>query len=70
MTQVAEFTRFFPAWVTKEGLPMSWRHFVIGIRFLGRDANARTLEIAAGVRGGQASQNDYRDWRRELEMGT
>jgi hypothetical protein len=30
--ELAAFVRMYPQWVGSDGLPLSWRHFVLGLR--------------------------------------
>lgn len=66
MTQVAEFASRLPAWTNREGFPFSWQHFVIGVRFFGKDGISRTIDTAAAVRAGGASAEEYGEWRATL----
>lgn len=67
MDQAAQFAAELPRWTGSDGLPLSWPHFVVGMRHLGRAANTTTLGQAAAVRAGMASTRDYSDWRNDLK---
>lgn len=59
---LCDFAREFPAWM-KDGVPLSWRHFVYGFAFLAR-ARARDAirSASAGAIVQAAKDSDRRDW--------
>lgn len=68
MDQVATFAHELPAWTGLDGLPLSWRHFVHGMSFIGRNSIRRVLDQAAATRGGMATEDSYANWRRDVEI--
>ena len=66
MMQAAEFAQRLPAWTGPDGLPRSWKHFVIGMRYLSRDSVLRVLDTATAVRAANAPGDEYHDWRASL----
>lgn len=66
MDQLATFVSDMPAWTGPDGLPLSWRHFLYGLRVLSRKSARQILDIASGVRGGMAVEDDYAGWRQDL----
>lgn len=64
--QAAEFAQRFPAWTGADGFPRSWKHFVVGMRYLARDSVLRVLDTATAVRAANATGDDYHDWRAQL----
>ena len=57
----------YPAWVRADGFPLSWRHYVYGMRKMSaadlRDSLARVSDVRVAHHAGD---KDYREWRRQL----
>lgn len=50
MDGVMEFARVFPGLLTHDGLPISWAHYVYGLRHIGRTVARDTLRAAQTAR--------------------
>jgi len=70
MDQAATFAHALPIWTGKDGLPLSWRHFVYGMRFIDRLSVRSILDMGAASRAGGAIEDDYANWRRSLAQRT
>lgn len=49
-----------------DGFPLSWRHYVYGLRYLGRAHVRHQLTTAEAVRLGGAARDDYTAWRGDM----
>ena len=63
---LASFVREFPAWVGPDGYPMSWRHYVYGMRHLSRVAARVDLRTATATRMAQTDKEPWQEWITEL----
>jgi hypothetical protein len=58
MDGVMEFARVFPALMSRDGLPVSWAHYVYGMRHIGRTVARETLRAAQAARIGQTPDKE------------
>jgi hypothetical protein len=68
-----EFCEKMPALVGPDGYPMSWRHYVYGMAYLGRARLRLQLDTADAVRAAGAVEDDWKSWfdkRRQAEKRT
>lgn len=54
----------FPAWVGRDGHPLSWAHFWVGMGSLYRDRTREVLRTARAVRIGQNPEENWERWER------
>lgn len=58
------FAYALPAWCGPDGLPLSWRHFVYGLQFIGRQWVREEVRAAQASRmGAQVADEGFRSWR-------
>lgn len=63
-----EFCERMPALVGSDGYPLSWRHYVYGMAYLGR-ARARTLlDMGDAARAGGSTNDSYDRWVSKREQ--
>ena len=55
-----------PAWCGPDGLPLSYRHFVYGLQFVGRTHLRDQLARAQAFRAGQQGNEEFRSWQSDL----
>lgn len=69
---MAEFADRLPGWCDRAtGLPLSWRHFVYGQRYLGRAFMREQLQHADAARiAHHASGEEYTTWLRDGKLMT
>lgn len=63
-----EFAAGLPSWMGGDGFPLSWHHFQYGLGYIRRKSARDQLALAAAVRTASAKDEDYRSWRREMNM--
>jgi hypothetical protein len=63
---LATFARHYPAWVGRDGLPLSWAHYVYGNRALGRAMAREDLRHASATRIAAADMKDFGRWHAEI----
>ena len=62
---LAYFVGHFPKWVGDDGLPLSWRHYVIAMRHANRESARETLREWNAARMAWAGSGDALDeWLR------
>jgi hypothetical protein len=66
MDGLADFVRSFPRWVGPDGQPLTWSHYVYGMRHLGRARSREDLRHTSAVRMAGADKKDYTPWHAEL----
>lgn len=59
---LAGFAHAFPGWLTRAGAPLSWAHYLVGSRFLGRKDARDALRAYSSARAVQAVKEDQREW--------
>jgi spore cortex formation protein SpoVR/YcgB (stage V sporulation) len=67
---LATFVAKLPKWVGPDGFPLSWRHWIYGVAWLGREHSRAIAAEAQAFRIGQANQDDYDAFTRDVEMTT
>jgi hypothetical protein len=60
------FAAALPAWCGSDGLPLSYRHFVYGLAFLGRHQLRDQLAAAQAFRVAQFPADDFVEWQGDL----
>ena len=55
----------FPAWIGKDGYPLSWRHYIYGMAAIERENAAEKLRMADAVSAHKAKERDFKRWLRE-----
>lgn len=68
LDQLAIFADVLPAWVGRDGLPLSWKHWRYGLPYITRRGIRETLETAQAVRAGRATEEWYKEWRKSHRM--
>lgn len=59
------FVQAFPAWCNASGVPLSWRHYVIGTRALGRLRARDRLDMMRAVSAAHAKEDEYAAWQEQ-----
>lgn len=59
---LAEFVRELPAWTGADGYPLSWPHFVYGMRSLGLAETARLAHDAEAAHAAGYVAADFKRW--------
>lgn len=65
---MAEFARAFPAWVGESGAPLSWRHFVAGLRHLTQHHAREQIRTHDAVGMTNAKDADRKAWLRDVKL--
>lgn len=60
---VGSFAHYLPAWTGGDGLPLSWTHYVAGLRWIARHTMRQQVYAADSTRLGGAKADDYTRWR-------
>jgi hypothetical protein len=64
--ELAAFVHALPAWCGRDGLPLSWQHYVLGTKALARQKVEERLHAAEAARMAQATMEDWQSWHREM----
>jgi hypothetical protein len=59
LSDLAGFCHRYPAWIGADGYPLSWGHFVIGLRRMAADRNTDAADMTRALRIAQATQESY-----------
>lgn len=51
----------------KDGVPISWRHYVYGLAHVGRSLASDTLRAAQAAGSGWMKPEDLRDWMTDMK---
>lgn len=57
-----QFAAALPAWCGADGLPLSYRHFVYGLAYLGRHTLRDQLAHAQATRLAQLPKDDFNEY--------
>jgi hypothetical protein len=70
MAQAMELAIRAPALCNREGVPLSWQHFVYGMAALRRLDARESLRLAGAVGAPNQKKEDYEKWRQQqLQAG-
>jgi hypothetical protein len=64
--QLAQFARAFPCWAGSDGFPLSWHHYVVGMRHLSRATAREDVRRAVAGRIAGADVKEWKSWKAEL----
>lgn len=64
------FAAAFPTWTGRDGFPLSWRHFVYGMAYLGRQTLREQLARVESFRLGNAAPDEFRSFQRDVSRMT
>ncbi len=64
---LARFVREVSAWVNKDGMPLSWRHYVLGLRHLDKARARLSLDMYRASAVAQSYGQERDDWIDEQE---
>lgn len=62
LDQVAEFAQRLPAWVGSDGFPLSYRHFIYGMKWIARNYARESIRIVEATSAAQYDKSAYADW--------
>lgn len=62
LDDLAEFAARLPAWCGPDGLPLSWRHWVIGMPYLTRARMRDRLDTFTATAAASASEQAAQRW--------
>lgn len=51
-----------PTWTGPDGLPRSWGHFVVGLRYVAHEQARESLTFGAAARMAQAERDSWAEW--------
>lgn len=57
----------FPSWTGTDGYPLSWAHFIVGIRRLALGSARTELRMAAAARAAQFGDRDWKGYVKRLQ---
>jgi hypothetical protein len=64
------FVAHRPAWVGKDGMPLSWQHFSHGLRHIARENLREQLRFAQSMRMSRTGKEDWDSWQRDVNRLT
>lgn len=66
LDELQVFVTYRPAWVNKEGWPLSWQHYVYGLRHIARENLRQQMWMAQAMRLSRSSAQDFDTWQRDM----
>lgn len=60
------FVTYRPAWVGKDGMPLSWQHYIYGLRHIAREQMRQQLWWAQATRMSRVLKDDWESWQRDV----
>lgn len=64
------FVARFPSWCGTDGLPRSWRHYVHGMAWIGRQFQRDQIASAQAARMATTTKDDFESWQRDVGRAT
>jgi hypothetical protein len=64
------FITYRPAWVNTEGWPLSWQHYIYGLRHIARESMRHQLWSAQAMRMARGQKEDWDTWQRDVNRLT
>ena len=64
------FVTYRPAWVGADGFPLSWQHYLFGLKHIAREGMRHQLWLAQATRMADVVQDDWVAWQRDIEYMT
>jgi hypothetical protein len=64
------FVTYRPAWVGRDGFPLSWQHYVYGLRHIARENMRHQLWMAQAYRMARVEKEDWNTWQRDVNWLT
>lgn len=64
------FVTYRPAWVGKDGFPLSWQHFQYGLAHIARESLRQQLSRAQSGRMARVAKEDWEVYQRDVSMVT
>jgi hypothetical protein len=68
LDDLGQFAAHLPAWIGKDGYPLSWRHFRLGTQTWTRDATRRALMMFQAVGMTDAEQRTQEQWLARMRL--
>lgn len=64
------FITYRPAWVDKKGWPLSWQHYIYGLRHIARERLREQVWIAQAMRMSRTPGPNWDEWQRDMNRLT
>jgi len=64
------FAARLPTWIGADGFPLSWRHWIYGQAWIGREHQREQLRIAQAHRWAGFQKSDFETLQRDIETVT
>lgn len=66
LDELQVFVAHRPAWVNKDGWPLSWQHYIYGLRHIAREQLRYQLLLSQAMRMGRSDLTDWNAWQRDV----
>lgn len=70
MDELLLFVTYRPAWVGRDGFPLSWQHYVYGVRHIAREGMRQQLWMAQAMRMSSTGKMDWETYQRDINRMT
>lgn len=64
------FVTYRPAWVNKDGDPLSWQHYIYGLRHIARESLRHQVWMAQSMRMSRTTPENWDSWQRDMSRLT
>ncbi len=68
LDDLALFAEKLPAWVGRDGKPLSWQHFIVGLDYIRRSEARQTLAHFNATLMAAAEKRDREEWVQTYRM--
>jgi hypothetical protein len=70
LDELQVFITYRPAWVDKNGWPLSWQHYIYGLRHIARESQRHQLWLAQANRMSRIDKNNWEEYQRDVSRTT
>jgi len=64
------FITYRAAWVGPDGFPLSWQHYIYGLRHIAREQLRQQMLWAQAARMSRTEKEDWNIWQRDVNRLT
>lgn len=70
LDELQVFIAYRPAWVNKEGFPLTWQHYVYGLHHIARENLRQQIWMAQAMRMSRSSKESWDTWQHDMNRLT
>lgn len=70
LDELQQFITYRPAWVGQDGFPLTWQHYIYGLRHIARENIRRQLWLSQAARMSRIDKSEWDVWQRDVSLLT